>query len=130
MHKILMEENCKPSIEGQRRLNSNKKEVVRAEILKLLDAGIIYSISDSAWISPIQVVPTVVKNEKNELIPTRTITGWRVYIDYHKFNASTRKDHFSLPFIDRMLERLAGHSHYCFLDGYSGYNRIPVAPED
>ncbi|XP_022865510.1 uncharacterized protein LOC111385359 [Olea europaea var. sylvestris] len=82
MHKILMEENCKPSIEIQRRLNPNMKEVVRAEILKLLDAGIIYPISDSAWISPVQVVPkkgriTVEKNEKNELISTRTVTGWR-----------------------------------------------------
>lgn len=81
------------------------KEVVRAEVLKLLDAGIIYSISDSAWISPVQVVPkkggiTVVKNEKNELIPTRTVTGWRVCIDYRKLNDATRKDHFPLPFID------------------------------
>lgn len=70
------------------------------------------------------------KNEKNELIPIRTVTGWRVYIDYRKLNDATRKDHFPLPFIDQMLERLAGHSHYCFLDGYSGYNQIPVAPED
>ena len=51
-------------------------------------------------------------------------------IDYRKLNASTRKDHFPLPFIDQMLERLAGHSYYCFLDGYSGYNQIPIAPED
>ncbi|KAL5550681.1 hypothetical protein UlMin_000857 [Ulmus minor] len=57
-------------------------------------------------------------------------TGWRVCIDYRKLNAVTRKDHFSLPFIDQMLERLAGHAYYCFLDGYSGYNQIPIAPED
>ena len=61
-------------------------------------------------------------NEKNELIPTRTVTGWRVYIDYRKLNTATRKDHYHLPFIDQILDRLAGHSHYCFLDGYSGYN--------
>ncbi|XP_022891606.1 uncharacterized protein LOC111406404 [Olea europaea var. sylvestris] len=111
------------------------KDVVRTEVIKLLDAGIIYPISDSKWTSPVQVVPkkggiTVVHNEKNELILTRTVTGWRVCIDYRKLNTATRKDHFHLSFIDQMLERLAGHSHYCFLDGYSGYNQIPVAPDD
>jgi hypothetical protein len=135
MHRILLEENSKPIVEAQRRLNPNMKEVVRAEVLKLLDAGIIYPISDSAWVSPVHVVPkksgiTVVQNENNELVPTRMTTGWRVCIDYRKLNSSTRKDHFPLPFIDQMLERLAGHSHYCFLDGYSGYNQIPIAPED
>lgn len=135
MHKILMENDFKPSVEHQRRLNPNMKEVVRAEVVKLLDAGIIYPISDSPWVSPVQVVPkkggiTVVENENNELIPTRPVTGWRVCIDYRKLNTATRKDHFPLPFIDQMLERLAGYSHYCFLDGYSGYNQIAIAPED
>ncbi|XP_022865871.1 uncharacterized protein LOC111385680 [Olea europaea var. sylvestris] len=135
MHKILMEEKFKPSIDGQRRLNPHMKEVVRAEVLKLLNAGIIYPISDSAWISAVQVVPkkggiTVIENERNELIPTRTVTGWRVCIDYRKLNSATRKDHFPLPFFDQMLERLAGHSYYYFLDGYSRYNQIPVAPDD
>ncbi|KAL5539173.1 hypothetical protein UlMin_044786 [Ulmus minor] len=68
--------------------------------------------------------------QENELIPTRTVTGWRVCIDYRKLNDATRKDHFPLPFIDQMLERLSGHDYYCFLDGYSGYNQIPLAPED
>jgi len=71
-----------------------------------------------------------VKNEDDELIPTRVTTGWRVCIDYRRLNKVTRKDHFPLPFIDQMLERLAGHSHYYFLDGYSGYNQIAIAPED
>ena len=61
-------------------------------------------------------------NEKNELIPTRTVTGWRVCMDYRKLNKATRKDHFPLPFIDQMLDRLAGKQYYCFLDGYSGYS--------
>ena len=135
MHKILMEELYKPSIEPQRRLNPAMKEVVRAEILKLLNARIIYAISDSSWISPVQVVPknggmTVVKNDNNEFIPTRTVTGWRVCMDYRKLNIATRKDHFSLPFIDQMLDRLAGYSYYCFLNGYSGYNQIAIAHED
>jgi len=94
-----------------------------------------YPISDSPWVSPVQVVPkkegmTVIKNEKNELIPTRTVTGWRICIDYTRLNTATRKDHFPLPFIDQMLERLSGHAFYCFLDGYSGYNQITVDPQD
>nr|XP_028964733.1 LOW QUALITY PROTEIN: uncharacterized protein LOC103417773 [Malus domestica] len=138
--KVILTEQCsaagtKPTVETQRRLNPIMKEVVRVEVMKLLDAGIIYPISDSKWVSPTQVVPkktgiTVVKNDNNELVPTRMTTGWRMCVDYRKPNDSTRKDHFPLPFIDQMLERLAGHSFYCFLDGYSGYNQIPIAPED
>ena len=102
------------------------KEVVKKEIMKLLDAGVIYPISDSNWVSPIHVVPkkggmTVIKNENNELIPTRTVTGWRMCIDYRKLNKATRKDHFLLPFIDQLLERLAQHSFFYYLDGYSGF---------
>lgn len=135
MHKILMEESYKPSIEHQRRLNPVMNEVVRAGILKFLKAGIIYAISDSSRVSPVQVVPkkggmTVVKDENNELISTRTVMGWHVCIDYWKLNKATRKDHFPLPFIDQMLDRLAGFQYYCFLDGYSGYNQIAIAPED
>ena len=135
MHKILLEENAKPSVEHQRRLNPVMKEVVRKEVLKWLNAGFIYAISDSPWVSPVHVVPKkggfiVIRNEKNELIPTRTVTGWRVCIDYRKLNTTTRKDHFPLPFIDQMLDRLAGHPHFCFLDGYSGYNQVAIAPED
>ena len=93
------------------------REVVKKEIMKLLDARIIYPISDSNWVSPIHVVPkkggmTVIKNEHNELIPTRTVTGWRMCIDYRKLNKATRKDHFPLPFIDQLLERLAQHSFF------------------
>jgi len=95
----------------------------------------IYPISDGAWVSPVQVVPkkggmTVIHNERNELIPTRTVTGWRMCIDYRKLNQETRKYHFPLPFMDQMLERLAGKAYYYFLDGYSGYNQIVVNPED
>jgi hypothetical protein len=113
-------------IEMQRRLTPYMKEVVKNEVIKLLDNGIIYPISDSKWVSPTQVVPkksgvTVITNEKNKLIPTRTITGWRMCIEYRKLNSMTRKDHFPLPFMDQILERVAGYEFYCFLDGYSGY---------
>lgn len=73
---------------------------------------------------------TVVANEKNELIPQRVVTGWRVCIDYRKLNKATRKDHFLLSFINQMLDRLKGHVFYCFLDGYFGYNQIAITPED
>ncbi|KAH9779814.1 hypothetical protein KPL71_007852 [Citrus sinensis] len=135
MHKILLENCSSNSVEHQRRLNPIMKEVVKKEIIKWLDAGVIYPISDSSWVSPVQCVPkkggiTVMANEKNELIPTRTVTGWRVCVDYRKLNKATRKDHFPLPFIDQMLDRLAGKQYYCFLDGYSGYNQIAIAPDD
>ena len=93
------------------------KEVVKKEVLKLLDVGVIYPIADSKWVSPTQVVPkksgvTMVANENNELIPTRVTSGWRVCIDYRKLNAGTRKDHFPLPFVDQMLERVVGHEFW------------------
>ncbi|GKA72823.1 DNA-directed DNA polymerase, partial [Tanacetum coccineum] len=92
--------------------------------MKLLDNGIIYPIPDSPWVSPIYCVPkkggiTVVTNENDEPIPTRTITGWRVCIGYRKLNEATAKDHFPLPFMDQMLERLTGNKYFCFLDGFS-----------
>jgi hypothetical protein len=87
IHKIHLEENSKPSREPQRRLNPTMQEMLRTEVIKLLNAGIIYSISDSKWVSPIHVVPKraglmVVKNKDNELVPTRIQSGWRVCIDY------------------------------------------------
>jgi len=135
MHKIHMEQDYKPLAQPQRRLNPTMKEVVKKEVMKLLDASMIYPISDSTWVSLVQVVPekggmTVICNDKNKLIPTRTVTGWRMCIDYRKLNQATRKDHFPLPFMDQMLERLAGQAFYCFLDGYFGYNQIAVDLED
>ena len=109
--------------------------MVKKEIMKLLEAGVIYPISYSSWVSPVHVVPkkrgvTVVKNEKDELIPTRTIKRHRMCIDYRKLNAATRKDHFPLPFKDQMLERLANHKYYCLLNGYSRFFQIPIHPDD
>ena len=135
MHRILLEDGHKPSVVAQRRLNPTMKEEVRKEVLKWLDNGVIYPISDSAWVSPVQVVPkkggtTIIRIENNILLPSRTVTGWRICIDYRKLNKATRKDHFPLPFLDQILDRLAGHEYYFFLDGYSGYNQIAIAPED
>ena len=125
-HHIYLEEESKVVRHQQRRLNPHMQEVVRVEVLKLLQVGIIYPISDSSWVSPTQVVPkksgvTTVLNEKGEEMPTRLTTGWRVCIDYRRLNEVTRKDHFPLPFIDQLLEKVSGHPFYCFLDGYFGY---------
>nr|GFB78024.1 reverse transcriptase domain-containing protein [Tanacetum cinerariifolium] len=125
------------SMEEETALITILKSHKRAIAWKLSDikAGLIYLISDSPWVSPVHCVPkkggfTVVENEDNELIPTRLVTGWHVYIDYRKLNEATRKDHFLLPFMDQMLERLAGNQYYCFLDGFSGYFQIPIDPKD
>ncbi|GJT19994.1 reverse transcriptase domain-containing protein [Tanacetum coccineum] len=134
-HKVLLEDDYKPSVQHQRRVNPKIHDVIKKEVEKLLDTGLIYPISDSPWVSPVHCVPkkggmTVVKNEENELVPTRLVTGWRVCIDYRKLNEATCKDHFPLPFMDQMLERLAGNEFYCFLDGFSGYFQIPIDPKD
>ncbi|GKA71914.1 DNA-directed DNA polymerase, partial [Tanacetum coccineum] len=130
-----MEDVFKPAVQHQRRVKPKIHEVVKKEVIKLLDVELIYPISDSPWVSPVHCVPkkggiTVVTNEDNELIPTRLVIGWHVCIDYRKLNDATRKDHFPLPFMDQMLERLAGNGYYCFLDGFSRYFQIPIDPKD
>ncbi|GJU84023.1 reverse transcriptase domain-containing protein [Tanacetum coccineum] len=134
-HKILLEEDYEPAVQHQRRVNPKIHDVIKKEVEKLLDVGLIYPISDSPWVSPVHCVPKkggmiVVTNDENELVPTRLVTGWRVCIDYRKLNEATRKDHFPLPFMDQMLERLAGNEYYYFLDGFSGYFQIPIDPKD
>nr|GEU84014.1 reverse transcriptase domain-containing protein [Tanacetum cinerariifolium] len=125
-HKILLEEDHGPKVQSQRRVNPKIHDVIKKEVEKLLDAGLIYPISDSPWVSPVHCVPkkggmTVVTNDENELVPTRLVIGWRVCIDYRKLNEATQKDHFPLPFMDQMLERLTGNEYYCFLDGFLVY---------
>jgi hypothetical protein len=129
-HAIDMEPEAKPVVEHQRRLIPKMKEVVRNEVLKLLDAGIIYPIADSRWVSLVHYVPrkggiNVVPNENNELIPQRVLVGYRMCINFRKV-----KDHYPLPFIDQMLERLSKKTHFHFLDGYSGFSQIAVKKQD
>ncbi|GJY68649.1 hypothetical protein Tco_0471631 [Tanacetum coccineum] len=129
-----MGESFKPVIQPQRLLNPKVQDVVKDEIVRLLDSGLIYPILDSPWVSPIYVVSKkggmiVVLNDNNELIQSRIVTGWGVCIDYRKLNDTMRKDHFPLPFIDQMLERISGNEYYCFLDGFSGFFQIPITPE-
>ena len=98
-------------------MNPNLREIFKEELQKLLNAGFINSISDSEWVSPLVIVPK--KNEK-----------WRVCVDYRVLNKATQKDHFPLPFIDQVLDSLAGKKFFSFLDGFSGYNQIKIAPQD
>ena len=112
-----MEPDAKLVVDHQRRLNPKMEEVVRIEILELLEAGIIYPIADSRWVSHVRCVPkkggiTVGPNDKNELIPQRIVISYRMVIDFRKLNKATRKDHYPLTFIDQMLERLSKHTHF------------------
>ncbi|GJY64007.1 reverse transcriptase domain-containing protein [Tanacetum coccineum] len=130
-----MEDDFKPAVQHQRRVNLKFYEVIKKEVIKLLNARLIYPISDSPWVSPVHCVPkkggmTVVENEDNELIPTRLVMRWRGCIDYRKLNDATCKDHFPLRFMDQMLEHLVGNEYYCFLDGFSRYFQIPIDPQD
>ncbi|RDY11452.1 hypothetical protein CR513_03900, partial [Mucuna pruriens] len=120
-----MEEESYPIRQQQRRMNLTILDVVKKEVTKLLTTRIIYPISDSQWVSPVQVVPkksgmTVMKNQHGELEPMQIQNSWR----------ATHKDHFPLPFIDQVMEKLAAKSHYCFLNGFSECTQIHIAPED
>nr|GEW16999.1 reverse transcriptase domain-containing protein [Tanacetum cinerariifolium] len=109
--------------------------MIKKEVLKLLDAGLIYTISDNPSVSPVRCVPkkggfTVVENEENKLIPTRLVTGWHVFNNYRKLNDTTHKGHFPLLFMDEMLKRLAGNEYHYSLDGFLGYFQIPIDYQD
>eukprot|EP00253_Pinus_taeda_P017006 PITA_17006 len=101
-HHIYIEKDARPVRQPQRRLNPHLKEIVKAELQKLLDVNFIYPISDSKWVSPLVVVPK--KNRK-----------WRICVDYRELNKATQKDHFPLPFIGSVLDTLAGKKFFFFL---------------
>lgn len=135
MHRIMLEEDSKASRDNQRRINPIMSEVVRKEVMELLNARIIYPISNSQWVSLIHVVPkkdkvTIVHNGKVELVVKCVESVWRICINCRKLNKATRKDYFSIPFIDQMLERLARHSNFYYLDKYFGFSQIPIHPDD
>ena len=116
-HRIYISPDCKPVRQPQRRINPALRDIVKNELQKLLNVGFRYPISDSQWVSPLVIVP--MKGGK-----------WRVCIDYRELNAATKKDHFTLPFVNQVLDNLAGKKYFSFLDGFSGYNQIQIAPED
>jgi len=116
-HHIYIKEDRKPVRQPQRRMNRSLQDIVKEEVQKLLDAGFIYPISGSEWVSPLVLVPK--KNGK-----------WRICVDYRELSKATKKDHFRFPFIDQVLDGLAGKKFFSFLDGFSGYNQIQIRPED
>ena len=133
-HIIFIEEGENPSRESQRRINPHILEVLKNKILKWLKGDVMYAISDSSWMSPVHKVPKKIrikieKNEQGEVVPTRLAASWRVCIDYRKLNLVTQKDHYPLPFIDQILEKLSGQEFF-FLDGYLGYNQINIHRDD
>ena len=99
-------------------MNPALKDIVKEELQKLLTAGFIYPISDSNWVSPLVVVPNKVTGK------------WQICVDFREINKDTLKYYFPLPFIDQVLDTLSGKHYFSFLDGYSGYNHILIAPED
>eukprot|EP00253_Pinus_taeda_P024779 PITA_24779 len=114
---IYSKEDCKPIRQPQRRMNLPLKDIVKEELQKLLDAGFIYPIYNSEWVSRLVLVPK--KNGK-----------WRICVDYQELNKATKKDHFPFTFIDQVLDGLAGKKKFSFLDGFSGYNQIQISQED
>jgi len=116
-HRIYIKERARPVCQPQRKMNPNLREIVKEELQNFLDAGFIYPISDSEWVSLLVIVPK--KNGKG-----------RVCVDYRVLNKATQKDHFPLPFIDQVLDSLSRKKFFSFLDGFSGYNQIRIAPQD
>eukprot|EP00253_Pinus_taeda_P004780 PITA_04780 len=116
-HRIYLKAGCKPIKQPERRMNPTLKKVVKEELQKLQSANFIYPISDSQWVSPLVIIPK--KNGK-----------WKVCVNYGELNKATQKDHFPLPFIDQVLDTLSGKKLFSFLDGFSGYTQIQIAPKD
>ena len=114
IHHIYIKEDCKQVRQPQRRMNLALKDIVKEELQNLLDAGFIYPISDSEWASPLVLVPK--KNGK-----------WRICVNYREQNKATKKDHFPLPFIDEVLDGLAGKKFFSFLDGLAGTTKSKSA---
>nr|GEY93671.1 hypothetical protein [Tanacetum cinerariifolium] len=123
-HKILLKDDYSPKVQSQRRVNPKIHDVIKKEVEKLLDAKLIYLISDSPWVSPVHYVSkkggmTVITNDENELVPTRLVTGWRVCIDYRKLNEATR--YFQIPIDPKDQEKTMFTCPY----GTFAYKRMP-----
>eukprot|EP00253_Pinus_taeda_P024747 PITA_24747 len=116
-HHIYIKEDCKSVRQRQRRMNTALKDIAKEKLQKLLDAGFIYPIFDSEWVSLLVLVPKI--NGK-----------WRIYVDYRELNKATKKYHFPFPFVDQVLDGLAGKKFFSFLDGFIGYNQIQINLED
>ena len=111
-----MDPNISPIRQPQRRMNPTLKDIVKLELQKLLTASFIYPISDSKWVSPLVVVPK------------KVIGKWLICVDFMELKKDTLKDYFPLPFIDQVLDTMSCKHYFSFLDRYSAYNHILIAP--
>ena len=116
-NQIYIKKYSRPVHQPKGRMSPNLKDMVKEEIQKILEAGFIYHILDSKWVS--QLVNIHKKNEK-----------WKICVDYREFNKATQKYHFPLPFIDQFLDTLSGKILFSSVDGFSRYNKIQIAPAD
>ena len=116
-HHIYIQEGARPIRKSQRRMNRALRDIVKEELQKLFDVGFIYPISDNQWVSPLVLVP-------------KKDGRWNICIDYQELNKATLKDYFPLPFIDQVLDTLVGKKYFSYLDGFSGYHKIQIAPKD
>ena len=121
-HRIDLMEGSVPIRHRQYRLNPKYSMMMKEEINKLIEAGFIFPVLSSEWVSPI------VKVSKKKGIDG--VVKIQVCQDFKKLNAATRKDHYPLLFIDNVLDIMAGHSLFSFLDGYAGYNQTSINEED
>ena len=120
-------EDVEPIVHTQKRVHPHMKDVVRKEVIRLLEGGIIYPISDSKWVNPVHSIPkhggiTIIQNDKYEVLPSRTITEHKMYVDFRKLNKITIKEHQPLPFMEQIIDRITLNSYYCLLDDYSGFS--------
>ena len=118
IHHIYMDPNIPPVRQPQRRMDPALKVIVKEELQKLLAIGFIYPISNRKWVSPLVVAPNKVTRK------------WHICVDFRELNKATLKDYFPLPFIDQVLDTFSGKKYFSFLDGYTRYNQILIAPKD
>ena len=124
-----------PIVDTQKCVHPRMKDVVRKEVIRLLESGVIYPISDSKWVNPVHSIPkyggiTTIQNDKDEVLPTRTITEYKICVDFRKLNNITIKEHQPLPFMEQIIDRITSNSYYCLLDAYSGFSEIQIHSED
>ena len=121
MHKINLVEDVEPIVDTQKRVHPRMKDVVRKEVIRLLESGVIYPISDSKWVNHVHSIPkhggiTTIQNDKDEVLPSRTITEYKMCVDFRKLNKITIKEHQPLLFMEQIIDRITSNSYYCLLD--------------
>ena len=115
--RIELKDGVKPVHQILRRMGQEQMMALKEEVDKLLKAGFIYPVETAEWVSPVVVTP-------------KKDGRWRVCVDFKPLNAATKKDPYPLPFIDQILDSVAGYERYSVCNGFSGYFQLKIAPED